>query len=58
MQIELNSDVAHLASHVQTYLATHQVVASCVSSIFLLDKITRESHHTCHLLQNKFALGW
>ena len=44
----------------QTCLATNLVPASCVNTGFLLDKITRESHHTrefCHLLQNKFTLN-
>ena len=57
---ELNGDVALLTTHVQTCLATNQVVASCLlSSDFWLDKITRESRHTRelrHLQQNKFAL--
>ena len=42
----------------QTHLATYQVVVSCVTTDFWLDKITRDSRHTGelrHLLQNRFA---
>ena len=57
---ELNGDVTRLTTHVQTCLATNQVVASCLlSTDFWLDKITQESHYTRelrHLQQNKFAL--
>ena len=56
MQNVLKKDVARF----NIYLATNQVVASCVNTDFWLDKITRESRHTRelrHLLQNKFALG-
>ena len=56
----LKGDVVWLTTHVQTCLATNHVVASCVTTNFWLDKITRESRRTRvlrHLLQNKFALG-
>ena len=52
--------VQRLATHVQTCLATNQVVASCVNTDFWLDTTTRESRHKRDLrlfLQNKFALG-
>ena len=57
---ELNRDVGRFTTHVVGCLASNQVVASCVNTFFLLDKITRESRHgryLRHLLQNKFASG-
>ena len=42
----------------KTFLATNQIVASCVNTDIRLDKITRESRHTQelrHLLQDRFA---
>ena len=53
------SYLAHFTTHIQSRLATNQVVASFENTDFWLVKITRESPHTrdlCHLLQNK-ALG-
>ena len=60
LQNELKSDVARFTTHVQTCLATNQVVANWVNTDFWLDKITPESRHTRelrHLMQNKFVLG-
>ena len=50
------SYVVHFTTHIQTRLATNQVVASFESTDFWLVKITLESRHTRdfhHLLQNK-----
>ena len=56
---KLESDVARFITHVQTFLVTNQVAASCVNTDFWLDKITRESGHIWqelyHLLQKKFT---
>ena len=46
----------HVSSlHVQTRLATNQVVASCLNTDFWLDKITRESCRTRELPQGLAA---
>ena len=46
LQNDMKSYVACFTTHIQTCLATHQVVGSCVSTVFWLDRITRESCHT------------
>ena len=55
MQLILKNLVERITTHVQTCLATNQVVASCVNTDFWLDKITwelRDTQELGHLLQN------